>query len=361
MTSKWAWLALLLPTCAAAQDSGGGPYFYRPLDYGSASTLTPATIFLNRGFSIIQMSDDYPRDPRELEWGVGADRVLRTLAHPLEAVEVAGGWGRVSDIHLNPFGGVPFERAGWFPNFFGHLLAGGQAYRYQAEWLAAHGAPYPRTTSALAYMATQFVNEVIEAQKGGDLSAGTALDLYLFDPASILLFEVDAVARFFGQRLNALDWSPMPALTIPNGEVQNNGQVIAYKLSVPFVDRLDAVAVIGITGQGGLMLDVGEGNHVGAGWGIAAIDRELDPVTGEESATLTPSYGFYWDRNHSLLASVGYNPDAKNTLAINVYPGAIPRIGGSLGFWLVHTREGRVRFGVASARVLGLGLGFGAG
>jgi hypothetical protein len=99
-------------------------------------------------------------------------------------VERAGGWGRVSDIHFNPFGGVPLNRAGWFPNYFGHLLAGGQSYRYMAEWFEAHGAPYPRATAAATYMATLVVNEVIEAQKGGDLSAGTALDLYLFDPVS---------------------------------------------------------------------------------------------------------------------------------------------------------------------------------
>jgi hypothetical protein len=76
MKVLWAWLALLLPASLAAQHSSGGPYFYRPLDYGSASTTTPASLFLNRGFSIIQMSDAYPRDPRDLNWGMGADRVL---------------------------------------------------------------------------------------------------------------------------------------------------------------------------------------------------------------------------------------------------------------------------------------------
>lgn len=339
--------------------SGRPPFFYRPIEYGSAVTTSPASMLLNRGFFIVQMAGDYPRDPRQINWGAGFRSVQRSLVDPLQAIESFGGFKQLLAVHVVPFAGVPVVESGWFPNYTGHLIAGGQSYRHTSEWLAARGVPYPKTSAAVIYLGTQLVNEVIEQQHGSQGSAATTIDLLVFDPASILLFNIDGVARFFSNTVRLRDWSPQASITLPNGEVQNNGQLMAYKVPLSRTRGVEMLTVLGITGQLGAMQHVGKGHSVGFAAGVEGVDRVVDPVTQLETVNLTFSFGLYWDRDDSLMGSVLYGRTTENELAVNVYPGVLPKPFRSLGLWGVRTREGRVRFGVASAGA-GVGIGFGS-
>jgi len=353
-------LLLALPTLAHAQTpTDTSFFFYRPVKYGSASILTPASIFANRGFSIVTIGDRYPRDLRDITWRKSTFWVVETLKNPFDAIERFGGWDKWIRTHFIPFAGIPLDQAGWFPNYVGHIMHGGQSYRYMSEYFEAHGTPLPRATAALMYMTMAFANEVIEQQGHEVIAAATPADLYIFDPAAILVFEIDAVARFFSKTLRAADWSPMPSLTLPNGEVQNNGQVVTYRARLPYVSEMDAILIIGLSGQLGVMKEIGAGNSMGGAVGLAGGDRTVDPVTQQEHVNLVVSYGAYWDRNNSLLASMVYSPRAKNEVAVNVYPGVLPGIAKPLGAWLVRTNDGKIRIGVATARTLGLGIGYG--
>ena len=342
----------------ALNPSNRPPYFYRKESFGSASVITPMSVLLNRGFFIVQMAGDYPRDPRRIDWATGLKGVGNSLANPVRAVEQFGGWKHLLAVHVVPFAGVPVAESGWFPNYTGHLIAGGQTYRYMSEWLAAKGMPYPRTTSAVLYLGTQLVNEVIEQQHALQPSAATAIDLYLFDPASILLFNIDAVAKFFAQTVRLRDWSPLASVTFPNFEVQNNGQLMAYKVPISNSRGIDAVTILGITGQLGAMAHVGKGHSVGLAAGVEGVDRVTDPLTQLEVVNLTFSLGMYWDRDDSLLASVMYGRTTENELSVNVYPGVLPGHLRRLGLWGVRTRTGEMRFGVALAGS-GVGVGYG--
>jgi hypothetical protein len=208
-------------------------------------------------------------------------------------------------------------------------------------------------------MSTQFVNEMIEHHPASGGSAATVADLLVFDPASIAIFEIDAVARFFSTKVRGFDWSPMPSITFPNGEIQNNGQEMAYKIGLPFIDRADALIVLGLAGRFGSSIQVGEGHSVSGTAGIAAIDRTVDPATQREEVRLALSWGAFWDRDDSLLASIVYGSQGKNDIAVNVYPGVFPGIARNAGVWLVRTQENRFRFGVSSGQTLGVGLGYG--
>ena len=333
------------------------PYFYRPIDYGSAATTTPFSTLLNRGFFIIQMAGDYPRDPRKINWSVGWKSVQRSVTSPIQAIEQFGGVKELLAVHVIPFAGVPVVESGWFPNYTGHLIAGGQSYRYMSEWLGARGVPHPRIASAALYLSTQVINEVIEQHNGLQPSAATTLDLLIFDPASILLFNIDGVAKFFSNTVRLRDWSPMASVTFPNGEIQNNGQLMAYKVPLSRTRGVDMLTVLGITGQLGAMAHVGRGHSVGFGAGVEGVDRVLDPVTQLETVNLTFSLGLYWDRDDSLMGSVLYGRTTENEISVNIYPGVLPKQLRSFGVWGVRTREGRVRFGLSNG--LGIGVGYG--
>jgi hypothetical protein len=229
-----------------------------------------------------------------------------------------------------------------------------------SEWFAARGVPMPKVAAATLYLSGQFLNEVVEQHNGTEKSAATAIDILVFDPASILLFEIDGVARFFSRKVRGLDWSPLASVTIPNGQIQNNGQLMAYKVAISRSRGIEALTVLGITGQVGAMKSIGKGHSIGVAGGVEGVDRVIDPLTQLETVKLTPSAGLYWDRDDSLMGSVLYGRTTENDLSVNLYPGVLPGPARRIGLWFVHTRSGQVRFGLATTRSLGLGLGFGS-
>lgn len=336
-------------------------FFYDPaIDFGSRSMVSPMSIVINRGFSVIQMGTRYPRDPRELTWGTNLDAVIDALVHPNDAVQRQGGWWQVFLRHGVPYA-LPQQRtkAAWIPNYTGHVVAGGITSRWLGEYFAAKGVPHPRIAATALYMGTQFLNEVVEQQNETEGNAGTVTDLLFFDPIGVLLFQSDRVARMFSGSVRSADWSSMASVTFPRFEIQNNGQNMAYKFPLPFTDRAELLWKLGMGSSIGPSVDVGGGNNIAPTLGIEAYERMIDPETQEETVNVAFRFGVYWDRDDSLLGSVLYVPRyGKNKLTANLYPGVLPGPFRHVGIWAARTRTGDLTFGVASNRTLGLGVGY---
>ena len=210
--------------------------FLRPhIDYGSAALFGPVQVGLNRAFSTTVWAGA-ERRLGSVEWQGGFHTVWDTLSHPGAAIERAGGFGTWLKRETLPgfkrLGHGPSPRTSlgtWSPVVFPTGTS-------PSGW-SLEGWPAPRLVAAGFSWASDFINEVMEAANASPGSPGhatTVADLYIFDPLGMLIFEIDALARFFSGTLRAADWSPQASITLPDGRVQNVAQVMSYKVPLPF-------------------------------------------------------------------------------------------------------------------------------
>jgi hypothetical protein len=156
--------------------------------------------------------------------------------------------------------------------------------------------------------------------------------------------------------LQAADWSSQASITLPNRQLQNNGQYYSLKIPVG-LERTRLFVRGGMGAQLGISQKLDDEHHLSIGAGGDTEVRTIDK-SGHERVSFAPAAGVYWDRNNSLLVSVTTSP-AENVLALNVYPGVLPGIARHVGVWAVRTRDNAWRVGLVHREALGLGLGYG--
>jgi hypothetical protein len=326
--------------------------FYRPeIDYGSAAQFGPASVVLNRGFSTF-VWQSAERRPLHVKWGAGWGTVWGSLSHPGGAIERRGGLAVWLRDELAPISWDPW---GWMfaSNYAGHTVAGGITYRALSEWYDDRGLPAPRVFAAATVMGSILVNEAVEGQRGGPGAPSTVADVYIFEPLGIAAFSVDAVARLFSVYLHAQDWSPQATVTLPDGQIENVAQVMSYHFALPFVQRLDFLALIGQGSHLGLLYDLDSQYSLGAGAGFVARSRIVDD-TDREHVVARLTGGLYLARNNSLLGSLILSRGTDIRGQVNLYPGVV----GELGGWATWRRNGQFSLGLTSRRVPGIGLGY---
>lgn len=340
-----------------AQDrESPGYFFHRPdVDYGSASVWGPLGVVANRGFSNVVYSSR-TRRLTDIPWRSGARAVWESYTDPGAAIARSGGWGEVLRREFLPYGWKVWEWA-WAANYTGHIVAGGITYRQLGEWYRAHGAPFPRLLAATTSYASIVINEIVETPSG-EGNGAIVTDLLFFDPLGMLLFEIDGVARFFSETLQAADWSPQASLTIPGGLLLNNAQIMAYKIPLPVVgERIRGLVMVGLGGTSGVAVDLDGRHDLGVSWGFYASNRNLDGPKLVERITAHAGGALTLDRDGSLLASLTYQNKGSRRVELNVYPGVLPGILGELGIWISNDQLYGPFAGIALRRTAGLGLG----
>ena len=362
-------MPLLLALCVASTTAAAQPHLswnapssadstrmlHKGYEYGSDAYNSPLTVLLNKGYDIFQLRG-HPRNlttfPYANAWHHGVREVFQ---HPGAAVDRFGGWRRFARVELLPLS-TNRNELNWFVNYTEHFLGGGLTMRLLDEWYRARGVPYPRLMAMVNTYAASVLNEISEQPGIRLASPGGVADLLVFDAAAILLFHWDQPTRFLTQTLQAADWSNQAAITLPNRQLQNNGQYFTFKVPVGLA-RTRLFIRGGMGAQLGISRKIGQAHHLSVAAGGDTEVREID-AQGHETVTFAPGAGVYWDRNNSLLVSLTTSP-AENLLAMNVYPGVLPGAGRKLGLWLVRTRQNAWRVGLVHRQSLGTGLGYG--
>lgn len=364
-------LLVLTPPPTLAQDSVPRPRFEgrwskpvgdttrllsRGLGYGSDAYNGPLTVIWNKGYDIFQLRNN-PRKIFDFSYRSTFYYGIRgAFKYPEDAIERFGGWNRFIRIELLPLS-LEYRELNWFANYTEHLIGGGLTMRLLDEWYRAHGVPLPRVMAMLNTYAASVMNEVSEQYDIRGHGASGVADLLFFDVAAILLFHWDQPTRFLVNTLQVADWSNQAALTLPNQQLQNNGQYWTLKIPIG-LERTRFFLRGGLGAQFGLSRRLDEEHHFSFGIGGDTEVRDVDPATGHETVEFAPSAGIYYDRNNSLLWSVTMSP-AENLIAVNVFPGWVRGLPRQLGLWSVLTRHKEFRVGFVHGG-LGLGLGYGA-
>ncbi|MFN8588187.1 MAG: hypothetical protein U0704_10350 [Candidatus Eisenbacteria bacterium] len=324
-----------------------GPWFYQGLPYGSEALVHPVRLVLNGGFGILQF-DDHENRLGRVRFGHGARRVWSDVAHPGVAIGVAG-WEDFVRREILP---VSTTRAGaqYWPNYTLHLVGGGMSHRMMREWYAANGSAHPRRDASLTLAAYHMLNEVVEAEGRNTPSTDAIADLFVFDPAGVALFDHERVARFFGKTLQMRDWSTQPALDPATGAIENQGQNFAIKVPLPGTERWKALYYFGNHGELGVSYVKPNGSAFSIGGGLRAKSL-VELGQGSQTADLVPSFGFFYDRNGSLLLSLTAANTSRYRWRLNAYPSLVTVGHWTAGFFVLAGRDGETLAGVHAVAV----------
>ncbi len=331
-------------------------YFYHGLDYGSQSLIHPLRLVINGGYGIMQISNRHNR-PLDIDYAQGWHNVWQNLLHPVTAIEQEGWWD-FFQREIIPVSARSVQAHYW-PNYTQHLIGGGMSYRQTMEWYRWHGYEHPKAWASTTLMLYHFLNEVVENDTRDTWTTDPIADLYIFDPASILLFSNDGVSRFFSETLNMADWSYQPLVDIEHQALINNGQSFALKWKLPWTDRWSLFYHWGTHGEFGTSYTWGDGQCLSFGAGLNA-NQIIELTQFQNGVDLAVSGGIFYDRNNSLMASLLMARTKDNRVRVNIYPGLVEVFGLKPGFFVGSNRNNSLQAGI-SFSVLPLGLGFGSG
>ncbi len=326
---------LLIPLQAATQEAPLSPrvpwtdtipgkegtyYFYRGLDFGSQALISPTRLILNGGFGIMQVENRHNR-PLDIMYGRGMRNVGKNLLNPGWSIGVNGFWDfltrEVIPISVNS------GKAQYWPNYMNHLIGGGMSYRMMEEYYRFHEIPHSKWAAGATILAYHFLNEVVENDVLDGPTTDPVADFWLFNPAGVILFSNDRIARFFSETLHMADWSYQPVYIPNTQELHNNGQNYAVKYHLLVAKNL---------------LEVDE------------ISKTLD---------LAVSGGLFYDRDNSLLASLLYAKTKDYRYRLNLYPGLVKLGPLKPGFFMALNQDHRITYGVSFACVPLLPIGIG--
>jgi hypothetical protein len=170
-------------------------------------------------------------------------------------------------------------------------------------------------------------------------------DMWVFDPAGVLLFSNDSVCHFFSETLHLADWSYQLMLDPDHGRLENNGQNFSLKYRIPGFRRSYLFYHFGTHGEGGFSWKRANGDAFSIAAGLKAKDL-VEIAQGANSVSLGASAGFFYDRQNSLLASLELARTKDYRLRFNLYPG-VAKIGGiSPGLVFALTREKTYLLGI---------------
>jgi hypothetical protein len=356
----WAVLSCLPAGLHAQGDSlaverDTSSLYYHGYPYGTQALFNPLSLIVNRGYDIFQLgAAPTGRNPWKFPYRNGIENVLvDAFLHPVAAIERHPGWSLWLRTEVFP---LTIGQAGWIVNWTEHFVGGGVTHRELLDWYEQHGAPAPKLLAGTTTLVAAALNEILEHPDATEASSTSVADLWIFDLGGVLFFSWDPPARWMQRTLKMTSWPQMGSITLPNGEINNNGDYNVLKVPLPFENK-ELLVRFGLGVQFGLTQKLDAEHSFSAALGLDTRGRVVDAATGAESITMIYGGGLYYDRNNSLLASVTLSA-AVNRFAVNLYPGLLPGPLGDVGLWLVFPIAGPVRFGLASRHLLGVGLGY---
>ncbi len=344
------------PARALPPDAGGEYFFYRRLGYGSEALVHPLRMILNSGFGIMQVGgrDNHPFD---IDYGRGARTLWKNLRDPTGSIQNEG-WWRFLQEEVIPVS-TSSRGARYWPNYTQHLIGGGMSWRLIKEWFRAHEWEHAGWWATGTMVGYHVLNEIVEVSDYDGWTTDPVADLYVFDPAGILLFSSDRVSRFFGETLNMADWSYQPCYDPRDRTLENMGQNFALKLRLPRSEHWFLFYHYGTHGEVGLSYRQDDGDAFSFGAGLMA-GKLIQLEDGVRTVDLVPSAGLFWDRDNSLMAALLFADTQSYRWRVNVYPGVVRVAGWSPGLFLALNRDNRPEAGVTFSTDVPLGLGFGA-
>ena len=330
-------------------------YFYYAYPFGSQALYGPLYIYLNRGYDLFQISQG-DRNIFHYDFQISGNNIIENLIHPFKNIE-SYGWNQFITKELLPLNYSGAD-ARWTANYALHLFGGGMTYTCLKEWLIYNKVPCPGVFSASWLMMCAFVNESVENENRVGRNTDAIADLYFFDIPGILLFNSEAVKRFFSEKLQFSDWSSQVSITFPNGYLNNVSNNFSVKLKIPKLERVYLFGYLGLTTIFGFSIKTSSENSFSFGAGMRTSEiTNTSNISINNAIKMGASTGFFYDRKNSLLFSLIITSVSNNFCNLNIYPGIIKIKNFTPGLWVIFNDKLQPSFGISTHYSLGIGLG----
>ncbi len=338
----------------AGTDSTTAAYFYHGRDYGSEGLVSPLRLIINGGFGILKMENRSNR-LGDIHWQNGWTNLWFNLSHPIAAIN-DDGWWHFLQTEVVP---ISFDKNGgqYWPNYMNHLVGGGMSYRMMREWYRWHGFRHDTLWALATMSAYHLLNETVEMDDKTGYRVDPIADIYIFNWLGFVVYSSDRVCHFMSHTLHMADWSSLPFYDPRRGTLENTEQNFMVRLRLGSTTPWHLFYHWGNSGEIGLSRQLGHGHYLSVGGGFEAktllkVDQFSDTVD------LAATYGLFYDREGSLLASLFYTKNRDNRLRLNLYPGLFSVASLRPGLSLILTQESDVLVGLTFGTLpLPLGLG----
>lgn len=335
--------------CLTALPALATENYYQPRQYGSDSLYSPLGNFLSYTFDTLQLPDNFDRN----DFGSRARQVFDHLGNPGRAIRNEGGYRRFINRQIIPI--YPeYHNESWaaLPNYFLHLLGGGMVYRKDLEWFRENGYPYASASAATLAMTAELLQEILEKKSTTD--DDEVADVYIFRPIGILLFHNDSFAKFFMNHFDPAIWPSLQAINLSDGNMTNTGIHYIYRPPITRFGRSRLFIYTGINNLLGLSHHLGSGHSLS--WGVGKSVQKVD-LSRRRLAILDTSFGLFYDRNKSLLASLVIHDSGGQRFRINWYP-FNTSLPGKFGYFLTQNAQHEFTAGMVYQLPLGIGFSF---
>jgi len=344
-----------LPWSETIDGKEGSYFFYRGLDYGSQSLISPLRLILNGGFGILQIENRDNR-PGKIMYGRGLENVTNNLLKPWWSISVNGLWDFTSR-EIIPVS-VNSGQAQYWPNYMNHLFGGGMSYRMMTEYFRFNEYQHPKIMAGVTIFTYHLLNEVVENNDHIGPNTDPVADFWIFNPAGIILFSHDGVARFFSKTLHMTDWSYQPMFMPTTGELQNVGQNYSIKYHLNKKGSTSLFYHWGTHAELGMSFTRKDGRCFSFGFGFVAKNLlEVDEIS--KTLDLAASGGLFYDRNNSLMASLLFAKTKDYRYRLNLYPGLLKMGKFKAGAFIALNRDDSLMYGITFGNFRSLPVGIG--
>ena len=335
----------------------GKYYFYKGYDYGTQSLIHPLRLIINGGFGIMQVSSRH-NEPGLIMYGRGARNVTKNLLNPQWSISVNGFWDffsrEVIPVSINS------GKSQYWPNYMNHLFGGGMSFRMMQEYYRFNEVAHPTAWAGVTIFAYHFLNEVVENDSYEGPTTDPVADFWIFNPAGIILFSNESVARFFAETMHMADWSFQPIWLPGSDELVNNGQNYAVKYHLNDRGSTSLFYHWGTHAELGLSFTRPNGDCFSFGFGLVAKNLfKIDEVS--KTVDLAASGGVFYDRNNSLMASLLFARTKDYRYRLNIYPGLVDVGGLKPGLFASLNEDHRLLIGLTIGTLQHVPVGIGGG
>lgn len=324
-------------TFSIAQELKKEYYFYHPeINYGSEQYLNPLTSFLNGAYDVLRNggheNNGETIDIFNLDYHTGFSNVWDNISQPAYHISRYG-WSRFLKQEIFP-ASLAQNKAQWVPNYGHHILGSGMLWVRMSEWYDYYGYSNPKLLAFLATTSYQFMNEALENNHSTKTNVDPIADLLIFNPLGFLVFSSTAVKEFFSKTVRMYDWSLQPLFNPENHYLENAGLQFTFKYAL--ASKIDAFFYFGIYGIGGFGYALDETNHISIGVGtvVNRLNENVEKNIRFVTPTTDGALGIFYDKNHSLLASLIFTGPRLYNARLNIYPGLLSIKGIKPGLFI---------------------------
>lgn len=310
-------------------------YFLNDVDYGSDSEFNPVQATIHLSYDILRNAS-YQDSPFKMAYATGFGNVGKSLIHPFDTIEKAGGAAEFIAHEVFPIKGLRSEYGQWVPNYTLHVLGEGMIYRKLWSWYASRDVPLPWLFGLLNTAAAQLINEAAENSTFRGPNTDPVADVWIFNPIGYTLFSIDPVARFFSTTVRINFWPGQATFDLVHLKLMNTGGNYSFKIPLPFT-QLKLFYYTGTDGLGGISIPTKRGDSFSFAAGTHLYTMRAE-YTSQGARLILPddlefAVAAFWDRNESLMGSFELIGPRHPTVLVNIYPGLLSVAGFRFGLY----------------------------